>query len=195
MSRLIQMSDVFDQVKDYFAFMDGKEFYGLSASLPLPERFRRIRHNYKLFQQLVDAGLDSWMHTNQYEVGDWVKIFTPIEAAVWADIRSSGLPLWPQLPVGRFFVDFGNPVAKIALECDGKQWHDPAKDAMRDKELRGMGWIVFRSPGWRCNRVIDRPHDFNEWDQLKRDRFFDRERNETMKGLIHEIKDEFRWRA
>jgi hypothetical protein len=169
-------------------FMEGKAFHDLHAGLDISERFRRIRHNYALFQQLVDAGFESWMGTNQYEVGDWVSIFTPIEAATWHDIRCGGLPLWPQLPVDRFFVDFGNPIAKVALECDGAQWHDEARDARRDAVLHELGWKVWRAPGWRCNRVMERPDDFPEWSPEEQDEFWRRKRAETMQGLIDEIR-------
>jgi hypothetical protein len=75
---------------------------------------------------------------------------TPIEAWLWADIRNCNAIFYPQYPVGRFFVDFANPVAKVALECDGAEFHNAAKDASRDIELRDMGWEVYRFPGWMC---------------------------------------------
>lgn len=195
MKELMQMSDVFGEIKAYFAFMEGKEYLRLSSSLPIGERFRRIRHNYNLYQQTVDAGLASWMHTNQYEVGDWLSIFTPIEMAAWQDIRANGLPLWPQLPVGRFFVDFGNPVVKVALECDGKQWHDPVKDEARDRVLWDLGWTVYRADGRRCKKVMPFPDDFDALDRVDQEDFIMRRRRETMEGLIEDLKDEFRGKA
>jgi hypothetical protein len=96
--------------------------------------------------------------------------------------------LWPQLPVDRFFVDFGNPIAKVALECDGAQWHDEAKDARRDAILHELGWKVWRAPGWRCNRGMERPDDFPEWSPEEQDEFWRRKRTETMQGLIEEIR-------
>lgn len=113
--------------------------------------FRAIRHNYSLFEQEVRAGRESWMeHNDVYTLGDWVQVMTPIEAAIWSDIRELGLPLWPQLPVGRVFVDFGNPVKRVAVECDGAQWHDKDRDALRDVYLGNMGWRVYRIPGRLC---------------------------------------------
>lgn len=76
--------------------------------------------------------------------------FTPIESDLWCSIRLLGLPFWPQYPVGRFFVDFGDPITRIALECDGRAYHDQARDAERDREIRFLGWKVFRFPGWQC---------------------------------------------
>lgn len=76
--------------------------------------------------------------------------FTPIERAFWHDIRCKGIVMYPQYPVGRVFVDFANPVAKVAVECDGKQWHDAEKDAIRDAKLAKLGWTVYRITGSDC---------------------------------------------
>jgi hypothetical protein len=101
--------------------------------------------------EILNAGRSEWADDDAYlwdHVGGIT--LTPIERALWSDIRSLDLVLYPQYPVGRFFVDSGNPVAKVAIECDGKQWHDAARDALRDSRLREMGWTVYRFPGWEC---------------------------------------------
>lgn len=76
--------------------------------------------------------------------------FTPIERAFWHDIRCKGIVMYPQYPVGGVFVDFANPVAKVAVECDGKKWHDAKKDAIRDAKLATLGWTVYRITGSDC---------------------------------------------
>lgn len=78
---------------------------------------------------------------------------TPIEWAMWQDIRCTGLVMYPQFPVAGFFVDFGNPVAKVAIECDGAMWHDPVLDAKRDEILQKHGWRVYRMTGRDCNKI------------------------------------------
>ena len=76
---------------------------------------------------------------------------TPIESWLWHDIRAVDLVLYPQYPVGGFFVDFANPKAKVAIECDGAEFHkDKDKDAMRDAKLRQLGWSVYRISGKAC---------------------------------------------
>lgn len=102
------------------------------------------------YARLASEGKNAWFQGDPYEIWDWVMAFTPIESAVWTDIRGRGLDLWPQLPVGRYFVDFGNPVARVAIECDGKDFHDERRDASRDAELARSGWRVWRIPGWAC---------------------------------------------
>lgn len=126
-------------------------FRHIDGFVPWNERFALFRHNYRVKAALVDAGMETWFRCDPYRIADWASIFTPIESAIWSDIRCAGICMWPQLPVGRFFLDFGNPVAKIAIECDGHQFHqDKAKDAARDAELAALGWEVLRIPGWRC---------------------------------------------
>ncbi len=79
---------------------------------------------------------------------------TPIELSLWSDIRSESAVLYPQFPVGRYFVDFGNPVAKVAIECDGAAWHqDAAKDAARQRQIEAMGWTVYRITGGDCKKA------------------------------------------
>jgi very-short-patch-repair endonuclease len=82
---------------------------------------------------------------------DWVPMLTPIEQALWAEIRYEGAVLYPQHPVGNYFVDFGHPLARVAIECDGKEWHlDHAKDAERQREIESYGWTVYRLTGRAC---------------------------------------------
>lgn len=79
--------------------------------------------------------------------------FTPIEAAMWSDLREEGAVMYPQFPVGGYFVDFGNPLAKVAIECDGA--HHLAQrgaDAERQSEIEARGWTVFRLSGGDCLR-------------------------------------------
>lgn len=81
---------------------------------------------------------------------------TPIEAWLWSDIRALNAIFYPQVPVGRFFVDFANPTARVALECDGAEFHqDQARDAARDRWLESEGWRVYRFPGWMCKTEHD----------------------------------------
>jgi hypothetical protein len=93
---------------------------------------------------------------------DWSALFTPIEVMAWSEVRSNGMHMFPQYPVGRYFLDFADPRNKIALECDGKQWHDEAKDRRRDADLFEMGWCVYRATGAECMRFVQPPADYRE---------------------------------
>jgi hypothetical protein len=81
---------------------------------------------------------------------------TPIEEWLWGDIRAANAVFYPQYPVGGFFVDFANPVAQVAIECDGAAYHqDKAKDAARDEKLANLGWHVYRISGSQCRTECD----------------------------------------
>ena len=114
------------------------------------ERLDAIRSFYKLASaDIVKAGRAEW-GVDPYEV-DWLMVFTPIENALWYDIRGAGAVLYPQYPVLNYFVDFGNPVAKVAIECDGAAFHrDTAKDEARQRAIEAAGWSVYRLSGKEC---------------------------------------------
>lgn len=89
---------------------------------------------------------------------------TPIEAWLWGDIRQANVVMYPQYPVGRYFVDFANPVARVAFECDGAAFHqDKEKDARRQAEIEDMGWTVYRFTGSECRTEFDEEERRNGW--------------------------------
>lgn len=100
------------------------------------------------------AGLLSDPNEWGIDAYEWERLtvyMTPIEAALWHDIREQNVVLYPQFPVGPYFVDFGNPAAKVAIECDGVRWHlDKQKDAARQRAIEAMGWTVYRITGRDC---------------------------------------------
>jgi very-short-patch-repair endonuclease len=81
---------------------------------------------------------------------------TPIERWLWADIRQCNAIFYPQFPVAGVFVDFANPKALVAIECDGAAYHlDKEKDAARDARLGALGWTVYRITGADCAKEYD----------------------------------------
>ncbi|WP_176463954.1 endonuclease domain-containing protein [Bordetella genomosp. 11] len=154
-------------------------------------RLGLIRRAYGQFQRRVDAGMASWMEFDPYIVGDWASILTPIELAVWENIRRRGLPMWPQLPVGRFFVDFGNPVKRVAIECDGAAYHDARRDGIRDAELARDGWLVYRIPGWQCMRDWDLPAGYEDWDHETYAAYVAEQRSQTADPIMEAVASHF----
>lgn len=121
-------------------------------------KWDRIRAFYKANDEAIlragrrEWGIDPYAWDSEAGI-----VLTPIEQALWADIRSLGAVLYPQYPVGRRFVDFGNPCAKVAIECDGAKWHtDAAADKARQSELEAEGWDVYRVGGPRMPDRHDR---------------------------------------
>lgn len=118
-----------------------------------PNNWNAIRAFYRECQDdILEAGRNEWGIDPYLWSGAGIIHFTPIEAWLWHDIRAVDAVLYPQYPVGRFFMDFANPAAKVAIECDGAAYHDPTKDAARDAGLIRLGWTVHRFPGWMCRQ-------------------------------------------
>lgn len=119
------------------------------------ERFAALREFYANANfEIMGARSCEW-GIDPYEV-DWLSVFTPIEFSLWQDIRQEGLVMYPQYPVAGFFLDFANPQAMVAIECDGAAYHmDKAKDAARDAKLKAIGWTVYRITGRDCKTDFD----------------------------------------
>lgn len=131
-----------------------------------------IRESYKFWTPRSDP----------YAYFDWLTIFSPIEKLVWNEIRALGLPFYPQFPVSNYFIDFADPVKKIALEVDGAKWHyDIVKDDKRQKEIEKLGWKFFRVTGSQVMNDVQK-QDYNEDD-------FDQVYESEM--VLRKIKHEF----
>jgi hypothetical protein len=130
------------------------------VSESLDARFARIRAFYRRHEAGILASQDDWYDDPYLWDSEGGIKLTPIESALWHDIRAEDLVLYPQYPVGRFFVDFGNPVWKVSIECDGMAWHrDVERDAKRQAEIERMGWKVYRAAGRLCLTDIAETED------------------------------------
>lgn len=116
--------------------------------------WERIRAHYKHNEKAIhQAGANDWGIDPYAWDSDAGIELTPIEESLWQDIRAIGAVMYPQFPVGRRFVDFGNPCAKVAIECDGRAFHqDAAADAQRQREIEHEGWTVYRISGRACKK-------------------------------------------
>lgn len=122
-----------------------------------PNRWNDIRLFYRWALPFIMAErADEWGIDPYAWAEDNIINLTPIETWLWADIRNHNAILYPQFPVGRFFVDFANPKARVAIECDGAAYHtDKARDDARDAWLRANGWHVHRITGRDCRTDFD----------------------------------------
>lgn len=115
-----------------------------------------LRKHYARHDGEIRAEAANEWAIDPYEWDRGIMTMTPIEQWLWHDIRSEDAVFYPQYPIGRHFVDFANPATKVAIECDGAQWHtDAAKDALRDEELRAAGWTVYRITGRDCRTAAN----------------------------------------
>lgn len=120
-------------------------------------RMDHFRALYAVLNAWADADLFDYMRACPHDIMDFEKIMTPIEIQFWHEARAMLTGVWPQYPVGRFIADFAMPVLKIAVECDGRAYHDPARDEARDAEMARMGWTVYRVTGSQCNNFMAEP--------------------------------------
>jgi len=161
------------------------------------DRLNVVRRIYRAYGALASEGLHDWMRGDPYEIAEWNRVMTPIEKEMWCEIRAYGLPMWPQFPVGKFVVDFGNPILRIAIECDGKEFHNVERDFWRDQDLKQLGWTVFRAEGWKCNNHALEPEecDFDGEESFRR--AMARYEGETLAGVVNKARkalDEYRAR-
>jgi len=75
---------------------------------------------------------------------------TSIEQIMYKMLLDMNMPFrrFAQYPLGPYRADFAIPQLRLAIECDGDQWHaspeDVARDKKRDLELSQAGWTVIR---------------------------------------------------
>lgn len=134
-----------------------------------PQDRKKIRDAYEPIMKNLKAGnrrdvYAIWPH-------NWTEYMSPIEKNVWQDIRSYGLPLYPQVPCGKYFIDFADPCEGIAIEVDGKQWHlDTEKDMQREEYIKAHGFPhLTRITGNRTFGTIDHERWGDERDDYQPD--------------------------
>ena len=132
-----------------------------------------LSDQFRLFEEAYRIATPQILLRHPYRVDPyflkWEDFFSPIESVAWGSIRTFGVPLYPQYPAMGFFLDFANPAVKVALEMDGKEWHNKEKDLARDKKLYSAGWRVFRVPGRECYTDFDAPifKSLDQFDDLE----------------------------
>jgi len=83
---------------------------------------------------------------------------TPIESRLAEAMACASIEFKPQAKVGRYRLDFlvGDEGRYVGVEADGAAFHDPLRDAQRDRTLQGLGVErVLRFPGSRIIHNAD----------------------------------------
>lgn len=81
------------------------------------------------------------------------KCESPIETMLMKELAHQGFRPYGQIPCGKFRIDIAiyHRGKKIAIECDGQQFHSSPEqkehDAKKDDFLRRNRWKVFRFTG------------------------------------------------
>jgi very-short-patch-repair endonuclease len=103
----------------------------------------------------------------------YTKCESPIESILYMQLTVDELRppvLRNQFRIGSYRVDFAIPDVFIAIECDGKKYHDEVMDFERDRKLKEMGWRVLR---FSSEKIITDPsycsskvHDEHPWRRI-----------------------------
>ena len=125
----------------------------------------------------ICQGTDTYFH-------QWK--FTPIEKQTWQLIRYHGLTFYPQIPILKYFIDFGNPIIRVGLEVDGQLWHSKEKDRNRDCKLKQIGWQIFRATGSEVMRYMEDPC-YEKCEDYENDENYKRYLCNSVEGLIMAI--------
>lgn len=84
---------------------------------------------------------------------------SPLEEKVFQSMKKLGLQPRLQIPFHTFWLDMCFIDEKVAIELDGKKYHDNSeakkRDARKDALLRSEGWSVERFDGWLAWRSPD----------------------------------------
>ncbi|MBF0706785.1 DUF559 domain-containing protein (plasmid) [Alkalihalobacillus hwajinpoensis] len=88
-----------------------------------------------------------------------VKCESPIERRLYDALVFNDYYVETQYTVGKYRIDLAIPPLKLAIECDGKEYHSfphqKENDRRKDKYLRSEGWKVLRFTGRQINRNIN----------------------------------------
>ncbi|MFM0013711.1 hypothetical protein [Paraburkholderia sediminicola] len=160
----------------------------VTAAMSAEEQRTKIARNYATLADELEYNREDWSRIDPYQIADWAGILTSPEFGAWQDIRSSGLPLWPRLPVGNFIVSFGNPAAKVALQCGIEYDGIAASELHADHWLKQIGWRVFRASAEQCTRVMESPADVRERTGEVSEEYRARYLTETLEGTIHDLR-------
>ncbi len=85
---------------------------------------------------------------------------SPFGQMFWQQLRRLAADWVAQYPVEPYFLDFGLPSCKLAIELDGHEFHKTKEqrthDARKDRFLSKRGWTVLRFTGTEVFRDIKR---------------------------------------
>jgi very-short-patch-repair endonuclease len=90
------------------------------------------------------------------------KCESPIELRLYDALTINGYYVKTQVPCGKYRIDLALPTYKIAIECDGHQYHSTpeqkAHDRRKNAYLRQQGWKVLRFSGraihWNLPKIL-----------------------------------------
>jgi len=160
---LIYPEHIQEEVFKYYKLAGINIEKGIVSSIQAEEIKKFINYKLKVDRNKTRA----IKYQRSFEINDELqkiknKFESPIEEYLYAAFIENGLDKHcrPQFEIGTKRVDFAFPIAKLAVECDGKRYHFTEKsqiehDQKRDKYLARRGWRVLHIEGLAIRRNID----------------------------------------
>jgi len=118
---------------------------GRSIAMGIMTRDKRRRTYRKIQNEAAERPESTQVETPYGKI--WM---SPIEYELYEAMLKQGLSPEPQLCIKGYFVDFAFPDIKLAVEADGKAYHEGERrerDRDRDHVLRSAGWTMKRFYG------------------------------------------------
>ena len=136
----------------FFSFPGREEYNGLLLSGDeLHNNYSMVINSLLCEQAMVLLERANYQFSSPILLGksEYKTTFTPIEEKMLNALRAHQLSFQPQVRIGRYTVDFllTHDNKKVIVECDGKAYHDPAKDRERDKVLASEGYAICHFSG------------------------------------------------
>lgn len=118
------------------------------------EAWQGVVTSYEKGQALCESPIErnilAGMLTSRWEP---FHLRNPVVALPDEDLPGEDIVIVPQFKVHRYRLDFAvfarfkERLSLVCVECDGKAFHDPSKDAVRDRDLAAIGIRTIRVSG------------------------------------------------
>jgi very-short-patch-repair endonuclease len=138
----------------FLKFRSHKEAMKLSSKLGRPKgatiwtTARRLAASKRMSDRIEK---DPTNHPNRKLANNRNKMSFP-EKVAYNYLLSNGIKFEHNKYIKPYWVDFC--IEKIIIEIDGKRWHIPEKDAIRDQDLLQLGYIVYRFDAQKIVRNV-----------------------------------------
>lgn len=120
----------------------------------------KVRRFYLHHEKAICKRPDAW-GIDPYAWDEAGITLTSAQALLWQDIRSANAVLYPQYPVGPYFIDFANPAAKVGVVI----FTAAAAEATLRAQFEDMGWKMYFIEDVLCRQ--DTQEDEDEHGHIK----------------------------
>jgi len=136
-------------------------FYEREINGYIRERLEKERGVTRRSEENIQLRMDYSIQNIITKLLVGIKIESPLEEYLWDALEKEELSYLAkkQFEIGKYKIDIAFPVAKLAIECDGAEYHRSniqqlERDQKRDIYLARKGWRTMRFAGIEIRRDI-----------------------------------------